>query len=219
MTRDEAGFTLIEALVALALGVAVVAVVLATLHLAAGGARRALEVAAQTEAFERAGALLAGDARHALLMPQALAFRGAPLQVRFAALPRFGGAPVALSYDLRPVAGGLTRLTRSEAPLLAQGPGAFGAAQPVWLADGPWEFRFLDARGTWVRAWTGGGAAGGTGAERGAGTGPDLPRAFGLVALSAPQTVELVAEFPPLMAPDCARGPGPGCALGPEVFP
>ena len=76
---DEAGFTLIEALVALTLGVSVAAIVLSTLHIASYGATRALSVAAETEAFARAGAILSGDALHGLKLRDAqgeVIFRG-----------------------------------------------------------------------------------------------------------------------------------------------
>lgn len=199
----EAGFTLIEALVALVLGVAVVGLVLSTLKAASAGARRAQAVAAETEAFARAAQVLAGDAGHALMVPAALTVQGGPRDLRFAALPRDGGAPLALAYGLGPGPGGDSLLIRAEAPVLARGIGGFGPGVTIWQAPGPWELRYLDPRGRWLRDWRG----------------PDLPRAFGLVALAAPQVVELVAEFPALMPPACARGPGPDCPLPAGVFP
>ena len=206
MMRDEDGFTLIEALVALALGVSVVAVVLSTLHMASNGAAKAVRVAAEVEGFARAGAVLAGDARHGLRLADgrgALVFQGQPLRVMFPALPRDGGGPVVLDYAWRPALGG-SDLTRVEAAVLAEGAaGPFGQAQTIFHANGPWEFRYLDAKGIWRREWAA----------------PGLPRAFGLVALAAPQSVELVAEFPDLAEPDCALGPGPACSLLAEVFP
>jgi len=204
---DEEGFTLIEALVALALGVSVVAVVLSTLHIAASGATRAGSIAAEAEGFARAGAVLAADAQHALHLRDAqgnTVFNGQPLSVSFPMVPRFGGAgPRLVRYDLLSLTDGTT-LQRSEASLLASGaPGPFGPAQSIWHAAGPWELRYLDDKSVWRRDWSG----------------PGLPRAFGLVSLNAPQTVELVAAIPALIEPECALGPGPDCSLAAGVFP
>ncbi len=205
MRGDEDGFTLIEALVALALGVSVVAVVLSTLHIASNGATKAVSVAAAAEGFARAGAVLSGDARHGLLLRDAkgnVFFHGQPQSVTFPAVARSGGAPAVLKFDLRPAVDG-TDLTRAKAVWLAGGPGPTGPGQAIWHGPGAWEFRYLDDKGAWLRAWTAQG----------------LPRAFGLVALNAPQTVELAAAFPDLMEPDCALGPGPKCSLAFGVFP
>lgn len=206
-TDPEAGFTLIEALVALALGMAVVVVVLSTLRIASNGAARAVAVAEQVESFARTGAILAGDARHGLLVRTAagaVLFDGQAQSVIFPYVARFTQSmPSVLRFSLVPAQGG-SDLTRAEAVLLAQGAtGPWSADQTLWHAPGPWEFRYLDAAGTWQRAWSA----------------PDLPRAFGLVALAAPQAVELVAAFPDLIEADCALGPGPDCRLAPEVFP
>ncbi len=205
MKGSEEGFTLIEALLALALGVSVVAVVLSTLHVASNGATKAVSVAAEAEGFARAGVVLAGDARHGLLMRDArgvVIFHGQPQSVTFPSVARFGGAPAVLEFDLRPAVTG-TDLTRAEAVMLAEGPGPMGPGQPIWRGPGAWEFRYLDDKGAWLREWTA----------------QDLPRAFGLVSLNAPQAVELVAAFPDLMEPDCALGPGPKCSLDAGVFP
>lgn len=203
---DEDGFTLIEALVALALGVAVVAVVLSTLRIASGGAARSVAVAAEVESFARAGALLAGDARHALALRDARGaaiFAGQPQSLTFVALPRSGAGPVMLRFVLVPGGDG-SDLIRAEAAVLATGdPGPFGAGLAIWHGPGAWEFRYLDAKGQWRRDWSG----------------PQMPQAFGLAARNAPQTVELVASFPALIEPDCATGPGPGCSLLAGVFP
>jgi len=207
-THDpEAGFTLIEALVALALGVAVVVVVLSTLHIASNGAARVVAAAEQAEAFARTGAILAGDAQHGLLVRTAsgaVLFDGQAQSLTFPAMARFTtGTPSALRFALMPAQDG-TDLTRAEAVLLAKGAtGPWSAPQPIWHAAGPWEFRYLDAAGTWARQWAA----------------PDLPRAFGLVSLAAPQAVELVAAFPDLIEADCALGPNPDCRLAAEVFP
>ena len=203
----EAGFTLIEALVALALGMAVVVVVLSTLHIASNGAARAVSTAAQAESFARAGAILAGDAQHALRMRDgsgAVLFDGQAQSLSFAYMARFvAGTPALLRYSLVSAQGD-TDVMRAEAVLLAQGAaGPFAPAQPIWHTKGLWEFRYLDRAGIWQREW----------AE------PDPPRAFGLVALTAPQTVELVAAFPDLIEVDCALGSNPDCHLPAEVFP
>ena len=204
MAGNEDGFTLIEALVALALGVSVVAVVLSTLHVASTGAGKAVAVAAEAEGFARAGAVLAGDARHSLLRRDDsgnVIFTGRPETVAFPALSRADGAPVLVEFALRPAMAGMT-LTRAEAPLLAEGAGQAGLALAIWQAPDGWEFRFLDDKGNWLREWTAKG----------------LPHAFGLVALTAPQAVELIAAFPDLMEPACTRGPGPSCSLAQGVF-
>jgi type II secretory pathway component PulJ len=204
---DEGGFTLIEALVALALGVSVVAVVLSTLRIASNGATRAVAVAAEAETFARAGAVLVGDAMHALKLRNARGtaiFTGQPLQVSFPATPRFVRAvPLIVRYDLRPAVNG-TDLVRSEAALLAEGlPGPASPGQTIWHGAGQWELRYLDDKSAWRRDWSL----------------ADLPRAFGLVALNAPQTVELVAAFPALVEPECALGPGEACSLPATAFP
>ena len=62
----EEGVTLVEALVALVLGAAVLAAVLSTVRIAAKGADRARAASADAEGFARAGAILAGDAAHAV---------------------------------------------------------------------------------------------------------------------------------------------------------
>ena len=203
----EDGFTLIEALVALALGVAVVVVVLSTLHIASNGAARAVSAAAQAESFARAGAILAGDAQHGLRVRDgtgAVLFDGQAQSLNFPYMSRFTpGTPALLRYALVPAQGG-TDLTRDEAVLLAQGAaGPFAAAQPIWHGAGLWEFRYLNAAGAWQRDWSD----------------PDPPHAFGLVSLNAPQAVELVATFPDLIEAECALGPTPDCRLPAEVFP
>lgn len=204
---DEAGFTLIEALVALALGVAVVAVVLSTLHIASTGATRAVTVAAEAEAFARAGSVLAGDAQHGLLVRDASGaaqFQGHPRSLTFPAMARFHpGERIILRFDLSADGAG-SDLMRTEQVLLAQGAsGPATAPQPIWRGAGVWEFRYLGPDGSWLREWTQ----------------LDPPRAFGLVSVAAPQAVELVAAFPDLIEAACALGPGPDCRLDPVIFP
>ena len=204
---DEAGFTLIEALVALTLGVSVATIALSTLHIASNGASRSVSVAAEAEAFARAGAVLSEDALHALKLRNArgeVIFRGQPTVVSFPATSLFGGSsPVVLRYDLRSGVD-FTDLVRSEAALLSGGaPGQFGASQTVWHGAGQWELRYLDDKTTWRRDWSE----------------PGLPRAFGLVSLNASQALELVGAFPLLIETYCALGPGPQCSLPEEVFP
>lgn len=206
-TDPEAGFTLIEALVALALGMAVVVVVLSTLRIASNGAARAVAVAEQVESFARTGAILAGDAQHGLLVRTAagaVLFDGQAQSVIFPYVARFTQSmPSVLRFSLVPAQGG-SDLTRAEAVLLAQGAaGPFAAAQPIWHGAGLWEFRYLNAAGAWQRDWSD----------------PDPPHAFGLVSLNAPQAVELVATFPDLIEAECALGPTPDCRLPAEVFP
>ena len=206
-TINEEGFTVIEALIALSLGVSVISVVLSTLHIASNAAKRAVAVAAEAEEFARAGSVLAGDALHALKLRDSrgeLIFTGQPLAVSFPATPRLpGAAPLVLRYDLRPAPDGID-LVRSETVLLAGGaPGPTSAGLTVWLGFGKWELRYLDDSSVWRRDWMVDG----------------MPRAIGLVALNAPQRVELVGAFLQIVEPECALGPGPMCSLSEEVFP
>ena len=204
--EPEAGFTLIEALVAMALGMAVVVIVLSTLQIASKGSSRAVRVASEAESFARAGAILAGDAQHAMMVLDrsgAVLFEGQAQTLMFPYMARFAhGTPALLQYVLVPTKGG-TDLMRAEAVLLEQGDtGPFAPAQPLWHAPGQWEFRYLNKDGTWQQDWTE----------------PDLPRAFGLVALDTPDAVELVASFPDLIEVECALGTGTNCRLSAEVF-
>lgn len=209
----EDGFTLIEALVALALGVMVVAVVLSTVKTAALAASRSRAAVSDAEGFARAGTILAGDALHALRWTGddgALFFKGAPNSVIFAQTPRPTGRadglprpPVALRYELRPEAGGMG-LWRAEAVLQpGGGAGQFAAAVAIWHSGAGEEFRYLDPAGQWLRNWTDTAA---------------LPRAFGLADPVQGQPPQLVAAFPDLIDADCATGAGPRCSLPAEAF-
>jgi hypothetical protein len=209
MTQDrEAGFTLIEALVALALGVSVVMVVLSTVRIAAVSARLAAQSQSDAEAFSRAGALLAGDAVHAVklrVQGKDLFFTGQEREVVFAALPRPGDPPhdpVALRYTLRDADGGMD-LLRATAPLLDSGKaGIFGPGVAVWHGAQRAEFRYLGAAGDWDRGWSDPAA---------------LPRAFGIAALNGSRP-QLIAQFPDLIEADCAQGPSAACSVPAEAF-
>lgn len=208
--RREEGFTLVEALVALALGAMVLAAVLATVRVAAKGADRARSTAADVEGAARAGTILAGDAAHALWIGddagRAL-FSGGPAEMMLPELPRLLGKaglpppPVAVVYRIRPVAGGQA-LTRAEAPLAGRVAGAPGPAIVLWTVPDRIEFRYLDTDGAWLRDWTRADA---------------LPRA---IALAQPGggAPRLVAELPDLLPLACAAGPGAGCPLSAEAF-
>lgn len=210
----EDGFTLIEALVALALGVMVVAVVLSTVKTAALAASRSRAAVSDAEGFARAGTILAGDALHALRWTGDdgnLFFEGGPTVVTFAQTPRPAGRakglprpPVALRYELRPEAGG-TGLWRAEAVLQPdRGAGQFAEAVAIWHSGAAGEeFRYLDPAGQWLRNWTDAAA---------------LPRAFGLADPVQGQPPQLVAAFPDLIDADCATGAGPRCSLLAEAF-
>lgn len=196
MTRDEAGFTLIEALVALALGAMVVSAVLSTLHVAAAGAARAARATTEAEDFARAGTTLAADAAHAIWVDDGFGhpvFLGTSFAVDLPQLPRPMATPrppAVVEYRIE--AGRLTRTDRGE-----------GQPVTIWQAPGALEFRFLDEAGDWQRDWTA--------KDR-------LPRAFAVTDPAA-ETPELVAALPDLLPLACARGPGPDCPLKPGDFP
>jgi type II secretory pathway pseudopilin PulG len=209
----EAGFTLIEALVALALGAMVVGVVLSTVKTGALSAARARSAGDTAEAFARAGSVLAGDALHALRVrtTQGGLFSGGPRIVTFAQTPRplasrnaFPSAPIMLRYELRPGDTGFA-LWRAEATLSRDGEiGSFGEALLIWQSEGPAEFRYLADSTHWVSRWQ---------------SSDTMPRAFGIATPHDNALPRLVAEFPDLIEPTCAAGPGPTCSLPPEAFP
>ena len=214
--RSEAGFTLVEALVALLLGAMVVSVVLSTVKIGAAAARRAEAAGQGADAFARAGAIIAGDALHArsLAAPEGPLFTGGPRAVTFAAAPRpapgdgpFPAAPVLLRYDLRHDPDGST-LLRAQAPLDADNrPGAFAAPVTLWRAVGPAEFRYLDAQGRWRPQWDPARQA------------RAMPRAIAVVTQGDGALPRLVGLIPDLVEPACALGPGAGCTLPAEAFP
>lgn len=196
----EDGFTLVEALVALVLGAAVLAAVLSTVKIAAKGAERARVASADAENFARAGAIMAGDAAHAVWIGDGEGrprFLGQPDTVE---LPQMARPLVPMSMPKGPVSvvyhivgqGAVTVLTRTEG----------GRPVALWHTPGRLEFRFLDAKGAWQRGWEDTQA---------------LPRAFA-VADPGEGTPRLVAEIPALLPMACAAGPGPACPLPAEAF-
>ena len=206
----EDGFTLVEALVALVLGAMVLSAVLSTVRVAALGAARERMATSDAEGFARAGTILSGDAAHALWIGDDAGrpvFLGRSDEIDLPQAPRqatSGGMvrpPVMVVYRIRPGTRGAI-LTRAEAPMAGGAIG--GAAEPVvlWQAAGRLEFRFLDARGGWLRDWTARDA---------------MPRALAVTdpALEVPQ---LVAALPDLVPLACASGPGPACPLPREAF-
>lgn len=203
MTPREAGFTLIESLVALALGAMVVSAVLSTVRVAAMGAKRATSANAEAEAFARAGTVLAGDADHALWLADGSGrpvFLGLSAAMDLPETPRPTASlpepPVLVAYRLEADATG-TRLMRAEARLDQARAGAWGAGVELWRADHRLEFRFLDSSGAWLAEWSA--------QDR-------LPRAFALTDPAKGNPL-LVAALPDLLPAACALGPGPACPL------
>lgn len=221
----EAGFTLLEALVALLLGAVVAGAVLVAVQTGGRALARAEHSLSEAEAFSRAGTLLAGDAGHARRMAvdaQGHVFVGRGDRMTFAALPRpdpaaAGGLaeqrPVLVHFRLVTMADGGRQLLRLETAVGVWDTAARAAARgglPIWAAPGAVDFAFLDARGDWLRDWSG---------QDG------MPRAFGL---QGPGDVRprLVAEFPDaLLEPTCAAGPNarlpaavPPCSLPEGAF-
>lgn len=138
---SEEGFTLVETLVALALGAMVVAAVLSTVKVAANGARRAGEATASAEDLARAAAMLRGDADHAVYLADALgraSFIGQAAAMDLPQRPRDGAAPRVVQYRLEPDAGD-TRLTRD--------------GIEIWRAPGEMGFRYLAPSGQWQTDW------------------------------------------------------------------
>lgn len=204
---NERGFTLIETLIALAIGSSVVAVVLSTLRTTSEMATRSVAVANEAEEFSRTGTILAGDIWHSKRLRDGsgrLIFVGKSNKVSFPSTARFPAeGSLLIEYRLRLADGG-TDLVRSNAILLSEGGhGPLTAEQIIWHGPGTWEFHYLDNNTTWHREWTD----------------SNLPRALSLVDLADPGSAKLVANFPMSIEPECAMGPGPNCSLPPEVFP
>ena len=198
----EEGVTLVEALVALVLGAAVLAAVLSTVRIAAKGADRARAASADAEGFARAGAILAGDAVHVVWTGDDEGrpmFPGQPDTVSLPQMPRplvpqpMPKGPVSVVYHLAGFGAG-TVLTRTEA----------GRPVTLWQSPGRLEFRFLDAKG-----------------GNGSAIGPTSTPCREPLPWPTPEegTPRLVAELPPLLPTACATGPGPACPLPAEAFP
>ncbi len=207
----EEGFTLIEALVALALGAMVLASVLSTVKVAAQGAERARVATADAESFARAGTILAGDAAHALFVGNDAGhplFLGRSDEVMLPEVPRDPGpqgmprGAIAVVYHIAQGTHGAV-LTRTEAPLINGRIGDMGPQASLWQTPGRLEFRFLDAGGSWQREWT---------------SRTELPRALA-VADPGEGTPRLASALPDLLPMACATGPGPACPLAAEDFP
>lgn len=196
--KPESGFTLIEALVALALGAVIMAAILTTVRLASNTATRLATAAETDETLSRLGDLMAGDAAHALALPvttDGLVFAGDPQSARFAMLPRprpdsVDPEPVIVTYRVR--TGTPTRLTRSETRLGE----AEGTALPVWDVPQAIALRYLDSGGKWQSRWMDDSAP---------------PRALGLVIGSDNSArPAMAAAFLPLLPLACADG-AEGC--------
>jgi len=205
----EDGFTLIEALVALALGALVVTLTLSAVQVAGSVLKGLQSRITAAESLARTGAILAQDTLHALRWRDAsgkLIFLGTADAAIFAqsarpTAPWRGASLVRLSVE-RDGAGEMS-LYRSEAPLDAAGPGQWQA--PVLLRHAPdvVGLRYLDADGRWRSDWS----------EAG------MPRALAVALAPEGALPALVAEFPPLIEPDCALGQPDRCSLPPEVLP
>jgi len=204
----EAGFTLIEALVALALGAMVVTLALSSLRAAGGILAGFASRGAQTEALARAGTILSGDTLHAPLIRDdagALFFAGSSTEAIFAqaARPTAGWPGLsAVRLTLAP-SGADIALLRSEAPLGPAGSGAWSAPVQLWQAPDIAGLRYLDAAGRWIADWRG----------------DTLPRALGVALAGGAPFPVLVAEFPALIEPGCAAQPPAPCSLRAEAAP
>ena len=205
----EDGFTLIEALVALALGALVVTLTLSAVQVAGSVLKGLHSRITAAEALARTGAILAQDTLHALRWRDAsgnLIFLGMADVAVFAQSARptaqwRGASLVRLSVERN--GAGERVLYRSEAPLDATGPGQWQA--PVLLRRAPdvLGLRYLDAEGSWHSDW--------------AGTG--MPMALAVALSPEGALPALVAEFPPLIEPDCAQGQPYRCSLPLEAMP
>ena len=139
MRAAEGGFTLIEVLAALALGLVVMGLVTSTLQGAAGQLSRARTAAGEADAYARAADLLEQEAAHAVALPDA--FQPAARSVSFAMTTR-EGATVVHRFTLG------AALTLAEAPVIGDKPGVFGAERLVWQPPGEgWAFRYLGPKG------------------------------------------------------------------------
>jgi prepilin-type N-terminal cleavage/methylation domain-containing protein len=199
----EAGFSLIEALVALALGAVVMAAVLGTVRTGADLATRFVRSGQQDEALSRLADLITGDVQHAIglsVTHDGALLLGDGQSLRFAMLPRpqIGDSdpePVLITY--RVATGTPMRLTRSEAPLDKGQP----RVATVWEIDRPLRFVYLDGRNRWQSQWR---------------TPAIAPRAVGLaVGAGQGDAPQIAAAFLPLLPIACAGGAtsASGCAL------
>ncbi len=200
--RSEHGFTLIEALVALALGAVVMTAVLTMVKLGSATAARLAKAADTDEAVARMGDLLAGDAAHALAIavtPDGLVFSGDAQSVRFAMLPRprpdsVDPDPVIVAYHV--MGGTYARISRSETALGQ----TEGKVMPVWDVAQPVALRYLDERGKWQSRWS---------------DTEVFPRALGFVVGSDKSARPVIAgAFLPLVSPECVAAGAEDCPAG-----
>lgn len=206
--RGEDGFTLIEALVSLALGALVVTLTLTSVQMAGSVLETMRDRMATAEALARTGAILAQDSLHALRWRDATGkelFLGTPDQAIFVqsarpTAPWRGASLVQLSIER---AGGEDiALYRREAPLDDNGPGQWLAPVLLRRAADIVGLRYLDTQGRWQSHWSGVG----------------LPRALAIALAPEGPVPALVAEFPPLVERDCALNQPDRCSLAPEVL-
>lgn len=205
----EDGFTLIEALVALTMGALVVTLTLSAVQVAGSALKGLHSRIAAAESLARVGAILAQDTLHALRWHDAsgkLNFLGKADEAIFAqsarpTAPWRGASLVRLSVERDGATG--AALYRSEAPLDATGPGQWQA--PILLRRAPdvMGLRYLDADGHWQSDWSDTG----------------MPRALAVALAPEGAFPALVAEFPPLIEPDCALAQLDRCSLPPEMLP
>lgn len=201
MREDEAGFSLIEALVALALGAVVMATVLTTVKTGADMATRLVRSGQQDDALSQVADLLTGDVQHALglaLTADGALVIGDGQSLRFAMLPRPqmdapDAGPVIVTYRVEP--GPPSHLTRVETPVQA----GQAVTATVWDSDRPMQFVYLDGRSHWQSQWR---------------TPALPPRAIGLAIGSGQnESPQIAAAFLPLLPIGCAAGgtPAPEC--------
>lgn len=207
-TGGEDGFTLIEALVSLALGALVVTLTLTSVQMAGSALKAMNDRMAGAEALARTGAILAQDTLHALRWSDASGkelFRGTPDQATFVQSARptaqwQGASLVQLSIE-RAGKDDIS-LYRREAPLDENGSGQWLAPVLLRHASDVVGLRYLDAEGRWHSNWSGAG----------------LPIALAIALAPEGPIPALVAEFPDLIERDCALNRPDRCSLSPEVL-
>lgn len=208
-TRGEDGFTLIEALVSLALGALVVTLTLTSVQMAGSALKAMNDRMASAESLARTGAILAQDSLHALRWRDASGkeiFLGTVDQAIFVQSARptdpWRGASL-MQLSIERTGGKDISLYRREAPLDDQGPGQWLAPVLLRHASDIVGLRYLDAQGRWQSRWSGAG----------------MPRARAVALAPEGPIPALIAEFPQLVERDCALGQPDRCSLAPEVRP
>lgn len=207
MSRSEAGFTLIETLLSLALGAVVAAVVLVSVRTGLSMAKRFAVTDAEDSALSAVAELLTGDVQHVIGIPVTAGgelLAGSPQSFRFAMLARplddgTEGAPAIVVYRI--ALGTVSEVIRSETGL---GEGATTSAS-VWQSASHLRFMFLDARNRWRDYWSIPG---------------QLPRAIGIgVDTGSNSSPQIAATFMPVLPLSCAAGGAALAACRTEATP